>query len=174
VLADFVQLTPDRSVVVSSDPYHPRRLRVAISGPIPQGPPPNLATPPPSQPVNTPTAISVTVQRRNPAVNSDLTWEEAAQGEAIVSTDSTGPAPAQPDLGLWSGTVNFAQPPKAGEYRLLIREHEYISANHTLAGGEGPDGPIRWQPRRLIYAEAIEIDAALVATPPQPVTGAVT
>ena len=33
VLADFAQLTPDRALLVTSDPYHPRSLNVTISGP---------------------------------------------------------------------------------------------------------------------------------------------
>jgi hypothetical protein len=45
VLADFAQLTRVRSAVVTADPYHPRRLRVTISGIAPQGPPPEVASP---------------------------------------------------------------------------------------------------------------------------------
>jgi hypothetical protein len=60
--------------------------------------------------------------------------------------------------------VNFTQLPEAGEYRVLIREYEYLPANYvkTIQVGRRVR---REQPRRLIYAEAIEIDAALIAGP---------
>ncbi len=38
VLADFAQLTPDRSAMVTSDPHHSRTLRVVLSGVAPRGP----------------------------------------------------------------------------------------------------------------------------------------
>jgi hypothetical protein len=40
VLADFAQLTPDRSAMVTSDPHHARTLRVVVSGVAPRGPHP--------------------------------------------------------------------------------------------------------------------------------------
>jgi hypothetical protein len=59
---------------------------------------------------------------------------------------------------MWTGTVTFAQAPEVGRYRLLIEEHEYISANYTLA-----EGRVAHQPGRLIYAEAFELDDALIS-----------
>ena len=38
VLADFAQLTPERALTVTSDPYAPGVVRVAVSGPAPRGP----------------------------------------------------------------------------------------------------------------------------------------
>jgi hypothetical protein len=173
VLADYVQLTPDRSVVVSADPYHPRRLRVTISGPAPRGPQPAVGMPPPTEQVNVPTQIVVTVQQRNPAITSDLGWEDIPPGVATISINTAGPAPGQPDLHLWSGTVTFAQVPESDRYRLLIREYEYVSANYTTSSGESRVARrVRLQPNRLIFAEVVEIDAALIAQPPQPVIGA--
>jgi len=61
----------------------------------------------------------------------------------------------------WTGQVNFAQAPMPGQYRLVIREYEYLSANYVTTDEQG----LRRQPRRLIYAEVIELDAALVAPP---------
>jgi hypothetical protein len=63
VLADYAQLTPDRSAVISMDPADTRRAQVFIGGVAPQ---------PPAQP-----AIEVTVQRRLPNMISDLAWEQA-------------------------------------------------------------------------------------------------
>ena len=36
-LADFAQLTPDRAAMVTSDPHHPRTVRVVVSGVAPRG-----------------------------------------------------------------------------------------------------------------------------------------
>jgi hypothetical protein len=44
-----------------------------------------------------------------------------------------------------------------------------------VIGRPGPEKPparvVRVQPGRLIYAETIEIDSALIGQPPQPATG---
>ena len=60
----------------------------------------------------------------------------------------------QPDLALWVGAVRFADPTPPGEFRLLIEELEYISADYAEQGQP---------PGRLIYAETFDIDAALVS-----------
>jgi len=146
---------------------------VTISGPAPRGPQPAVGTPPPTDQVKAPTHIVVTVQQRNPAIPSDLGWEDVPPGVAAISINAAGPAPGQPDLHLWSGTVTFAQTPPSGQYRLLIREYEYVSANYTTSSPERDIARrVRLQPNRLIFAEVVEIDAALIAQPPQPVIGA--
>ena len=69
------------------------------------------------------------------------------------AASSSGQALFQKDLGLWVGAVTFATVPAPGVYRLLIEEFEYISASHSEN---------RRAPGRLIYAEIIEVDAAMV------------
>jgi hypothetical protein len=59
---------------------------------------------------------------------------------------------------MWAGRVEFAKLPHPGEFRLLIEEHEYISADYSLA-----EGNTIKQPSRLIYAETFELDDALVS-----------
>jgi hypothetical protein len=163
VLADYAQLTPERAAVVTVDPYHPRLLRLTVSGPAPSGPAPTIVGPQPTDPVHVPTQVEVALQQRNPAVQGDLGWQDAPATTAAITsltfTDPTG-------LVRWTGTVQFASLPPAGQYRLLVREYEYLSANYT-----NPIGPargrrlLREQPHRLIYAEAIEIDSALIGGP---------
>ena len=41
-LAGFAQLMPDRTALVTADPYHPRTLRVVVSGVAPSGPIPEV------------------------------------------------------------------------------------------------------------------------------------
>ncbi|HWQ84777.1 MAG TPA: hypothetical protein VN363_09430, partial [Anaerolineales bacterium] len=163
ILADYAQLTPERSAMITADPYHPRRLRLTVSGPAPSGPVPEITGRQPNQPVTVPTRVEVTLQRRNPAVLSDLGWEDAPAGTASI-TPLPIPVTPQTSLVRWTGTVNFAQLPEAGEYRVLIREFEYLPANYVKTVQVGRRIR-REQPRRLIYAEAIEIDATLIAGP---------
>jgi len=167
-LADYAQLTPERSAVVTADPYHPRRLRLTVSGPGPTGPAPVITGRPPTTPVYAPTTIVVSVEERDDAIQSDLGWRDAPAAVAAVA-----PQAVSNPTGLirWSGSVTFAATPPAGRYRLVIREYEYLSANYTELASAGRP-PQREQPKRLVYAEILEIDAALIGGPSAP-TGTV-
>jgi hypothetical protein len=155
VLADFMQLTPDRTATVTADPHHPRTLRVAVSGVAPRGPRPtvrgDLALSPP-----TPTRVTVRVQRGDPSLRSDLAWEDVDDGVAAITVLADGPAPDHPDLELWRGTVTFAERPGAGQFRLLIEEREFVSATHVEVHGRNVRGP-----SRVIYAETFAVDDVL-------------
>lgn len=166
VLADFAQLTPGRSAVVTADPYHPRRLRVTVTGVAPTGPVP-IVTPGGVDQQPRPTAVTVVVQERRDDIGGDLAWRDAAP-EVVSVTDRTAEAPpASPALVLWTGTVDFAAEVPADRYRLLICEHEYFSANHVLTEYDETTGdPHAVAPRRLVYAETLELDDALVGGPP--------
>ena len=145
VLADFAQLTPDRSAMVTCDPYHPRRLNVVVSGVVPRGPEPG-----PDRPT---TQIRVRVQQRDEALHGDFGWKDAAPETATVAATADGAVADQPDLALWVGGVTFAATPQPGQFRLLVEESELI-APAELPGVGGP--------RRLIYAETFELDGALL------------
>ena len=169
VLADFVQLTPDRSAIVTADPYHSRTLRVTVSGPAPQGPVPKnqgvSKTPHPA------TQVFVSVQQRVGALSSDLAWEDAA-GAATIHTDFAGALPDNHDLQLWTGTVTFAEQPKSGHYRLMISEYEYITAGSQVAASQSVGRRVAQAPRgRLIYGETVEIDAATGVATSTPACG---
>ena len=158
VLADFAQLTADRSAMVTADPHHPRTLRVVISGVAPRGPSAVVQThPKPGQLSPRPTKIRVRVQQRDDAIASDLAWNDVTPDVAKVFPAVDGPVAGDPDLALWAGSVQFAKKPTAGEFRLLIEEHEFISANYTVV-----EHGVVQQPSRLIYAEIFSLDEALV------------
>ena len=158
VLADFAQLTPDRSAMVTADPYHPRTLRVVVSGVVPRGPTPIIqAVALPIHVSPQATRINVRVQQHDKAFASDLAWRDVAPDVASVFPSSTGPIAGNPDLALWAGTVQFASTPAAGTFRLLIEEYEFISANFVVT----EHGSVK-QPGRLIYAEIFVLDEALV------------
>ena len=155
VLADFMQLTPDRTATVTADPHHPRALRVAVSGVAPRGPRATVNGEATVSPVR-PTRVTVRVQRRDPLVQSDLSWHDVGPPVATVAVTREGQAVGRPDLELWTGTVTFAARPVAGEFRLLVEEREYVSARHVEVEGRS----VR-QPGRLIYAETFAVDDAL-------------
>jgi hypothetical protein len=190
VLADFAQLTPERAAMVTVDPYKPGRLRVVISGPTPRGPvPESHAKPRPTVPVDRPTVITVKVQEHDPSIQSDLAWRDAPtvldpsagnlcdssmQGDLARSALPAGTfavcverynfSPNDPDLALWAGSIYFRQPLQPNQYRLLIQEHEYVSADYTIIR-EQPSGHVVEQPGRLIYAETILLDESLLNGP---------
>jgi hypothetical protein len=168
VLADFTQFLPDRSLLVTADPYHPRRLRVTISGPVPLGPRPLYPDVPPlRQPPTKPTEIVVTVQERDPAISGDLGWRDVVADIADINVDTDGQFASEPYLALWSGSVQFASVPAQARFRILIREYEYISADWAIVHPGGEALP-SWAeaPGRLIYAETVELDAALLGGAP--------
>ncbi len=148
VLADFAQLTPDRSAMVTCDPFHPRRLRVTVSGVAPRGPGPAPGMPP--------TRVRVRVQERDEAVPTELGWRDALAGTATAAAAIDAPVAGDPDLAIWSGTVTFAETPRAGQFRLLVEEHEYVVRGDSGAARSAQ------QAGRLIYAETFELDGALL------------
>jgi hypothetical protein len=158
VLADYIQLTPERSAILTGDPYSPGRLRLTVTGVAPGGPAPQISGQQPKQKVNQPTQIEVSVQQRDPQLDSDLGWQDAPAGTAQIQYQ---PFAGMPALVRWTGQVTFAKPPEPGKFRLLIREYEYLSANYVLADEQA----VLRQPRRLVYAEAIDLDAVLVTSP---------
>jgi hypothetical protein len=152
VLADFAQLTPERTATVTADPFDPGRIRVSISGPAPRGP---LAAAPRSDRA---TGITVEVQERQLGIQSDLAWKTV--GNFNVERDQPIAGTPDPDFILWSGSVRFPaalNSLEADRYRLLIQEHEYMFA-------DGPADVIRAS--RLVYAETLMLDAALLNPPP--------
>jgi hypothetical protein len=136
VLADIVQLSSDRSAVVSIDPANPRQARVFIAGLAPSGPQAAL--------------LQVFVEQRTPKVPTDAGWQPAPSSVVTVSEDS--PAPSVPGNLLWAGTVAFAADPKPGNYRIVVREYEQIPIY------AGPDAPSTQLGQRLVYAAIIPYD----------------
>ena len=160
VLADFAALTPDRSAMITADPYHPRTLRVVVSGVAPRGPAAIIrAEPMPARVSARPTRIRVRVQQRDEALDSDLAWNDVGVNVATVTAEKDGVVSGDVNLAIWQGTVQFARKPPAGAFRLLIEEHELISANYISV----EQGVVQ-QPARLVYAEIFAIDDALIGT----------
>ncbi|NCJ07927.1 hypothetical protein GS597_15710 [Synechococcales cyanobacterium C] len=144
VLADFVQLTPERSVMLTADPYQPGQLRIAISGITP------------TQPTRSNT-ILIKLQERDDTLQGDLAWRDAAPELAEFSPTPNDPTITLPASVLYVGTIKLNGSVQADRYRLVISEYESFPA----------DGVAILVPRgsRLIYCETILLDEVLLATP---------
>ena len=149
VLADFAQLTPDRSAMVTCDPHHPRRLNVVVSGIAPVGPSPSAG--------GRATQISVCIQERDPQLPGELGWRDVPAETATVTPGVDGPAAGRPNVVMWAGSVVFAEAPVTDRFRLLVEEHEFVAPGDAIVTHS------RGLPRgRLIYAETFELDSALL------------
>jgi hypothetical protein len=134
VLADYAQLTANRSAFLSIDPADPRHARLAIGGPAPQGPLQNV--------------ILVSVEQREPNLASDLGWKDAPPSAVTVTEDA--PAPSEPGAALWAGNIVFAKPPATGQFRIVVREFELLFGD-SVAILDLPVG-------RLVYAAILGYD----------------
>jgi hypothetical protein len=135
VLADYAQLSPDRSAVVSIDPSDIRHAQVFIGGLAPQGP--------------AQSAIEVTVERRLAHAVSDVAW--AVAPTSVVTVTENAPDASEPDAVLWSGKITFAKTPPAGQFRVVVREFERIRIDPATPG-EVTYG------ERLVYAAIVNYD----------------
>jgi hypothetical protein len=110
-------LTPDRSVVVTREPFDVRTLRVVVAGLAPEAPNRNR--------------IDIRLQKRIvTSPSGELGWQDAATADVTITPQ--GPAPSGADAALWYGTVTFSNDPQPNEYRLLIAEYELISKDFDL------------------------------------------
>ncbi len=159
VLADFAQLTPERALMVTTDPYAPGAVRAWSPGRRPADRCPHVE-PAGGLGADRPTRITVSVQVRDPDLESDLAWSAAA-GFAV--TRAAGVSADDADFILWSGSVRYTgkDPLEAGRYRLLITEEELYEADG--AGGRGLE-----LGTRLVYAETVPLDESLLAAPTYP------
>jgi hypothetical protein len=132
VLTDYAQLAPDRSAALTVSPASPQTGRLWVGGLAPSGP--------------TRSFITVTAERRDPTINSDLGWKAAPSAEVRVIEGS--PAPSDPQSVLWEGSIVFAAAPPPGRYRVVIREYELYETDPL--SGDISGGPTYGE--RLIYA----------------------
>lgn len=140
VLADFVQLSPDRSTVLSINPANPQTARVFVGGLTPEGP--------------RPLRYVVNVEQRMAGIYSDAAWEPAPTSVVTVVENAVGSG--SPDEVLWAGTVTFKTMPPKDMYRVVIREYETLPVDPTLTVDSLAD--VGQFGERLVYAAIIPYD----------------
>jgi hypothetical protein len=140
VLADFVQLAPQRSVSMVADANDATRLTVAVSGPG------YTARPDASDETQRPPAVL--------AVDAqvDLGDAGAPLWVTLASTKSSAiPLPGQPGLVQWSTTITLPFARGSRAQRLLLREYECVP------GDAGADITRMALVRRLVYSDLLAL-----------------
>jgi hypothetical protein len=140
VLADFVQLAPNRTASVASNPNDSKQLTVSVSGPSYQE---NLSSGNLGRPVP---RVVISVQMDGGDPGSPL-WIPAGETE-LMRNSSGGLANV-----LWSGTVQLPFARGAKPMRLLIREYEELPAD----SGDRSDISKTIFTERLVYADVFAI-----------------
>jgi hypothetical protein len=131
VLADFVQVPPQRTVRVSPDPA-PDTFQVSVQG---------------FTPVHSPfiALVRASVEQRIPGVDdADLGWAPVPDDTPGVTVNRT--AVNQPPI-LWSGQITLPAGRPPGQFRIVIREVEPLPTD-DLQGAPNADG-------RLVFAETV-------------------
>ncbi|MGI8683863.1 MAG: hypothetical protein ACR2MO_01965 [Acidimicrobiales bacterium] len=158
VRCDYVQLAPTRTTSVSrTDDHH---VRVVVSGPIGvRSPrfPANLDDLRASVEPNH--QVVVRLQRRDPAIPTDLGWETVATEQLTVQ----GTGPGVPDFEVaWVGAVEapvaipLRRPGSNADWRVTVEEWELLPGDPvTLAPAIRPL-PAVWE-RRLVYADEVSL-----------------
>lgn len=151
VLTDFAQIAPDRSLLITYDPYNPDRLNVVVAGMTYNKGYIDTFT-------NTGTdtspdkRIEVTVEKRISGITDDaLAWESDTISQVGVFNINSV------DEMLWRGVVTLPAGRTPKQYRLVIKEYELFYAGRKPF--TGIPQPIL-SPRvvqRLVYTDTYEV-----------------
>lgn len=137
VLADFCQISPDRSVLITYDRDEPKARNVIVSGPsykMPSPCPPRLPGYD-EMPCNT---IQISIEERDPNISGELGWKSL--DNPIIETQKKRFI----DEIYWKGRIILPSE-EVGMFRLVVREFERLRVGGSAVGN------------RLVYADAIEL-----------------
>lgn len=149
VLADFVQLAPDRTATVVFDTLDPerRKLKATVSGPAYSASHAGQST----------SEVEVSVEKRSSVADEALCWIPASKDAFALQ-----PVPGSNSTTVWSGDVTLPESLSSGSFRLVIREYERF----RVEGGKSLDlDNITWvsnTERRLVYADVLELRQEMV------------
>lgn len=146
-LAEYAQLVPDRTLLV--DKVGTSKLTIVVRGS-------SVYTG--SWLGSGPSEIEAELERKRPALDDDeLAWLPVATSPTVLQSKQAG------ETTLWTGQVSV--PAGGGSYRVIVKEYERYAVDKpfTEAGTGTPDGvhisgPVRATDRRLVYADALELD----------------
>jgi hypothetical protein len=141
VLADFAQLAPNRSAVLTYDPYNPKRIHLSVAGFTYQDAK--------GQNIADSSRVEITVETRSSESVSDLDWEDSG----LTPVQQTGVAGEI----LWSGYIDSPdtwQNHLPGQYRIVICEYEQFL---TYDPNDTALSPALIPTSRLVYADIIPL-----------------
>lgn len=138
VIADFVQLAPDRSVTIAFDPKKPKEVRLSVHG----------LTYDRSVAMERPAPLQIRVETLRTDVPEELGWVPAED----VKVDRGKARGRQPPL--WTGKIQLPVPRGSRRYRVVVQEYEgYVyqpgPSEANIAGVS--------RAARLVYAHAVEM-----------------
>jgi hypothetical protein len=138
VLADFVQLAPDRTVTVAFDPNNTASLNLSVSGVFPQSPPIGVGG-------QVTTRLEATVLQKSKDISDDYLGWAPVSGQSTFPLD-THQSATQSTPETWSGSVTLPAPRGSRRFRLLIKEYELFISDEEGKLGE-----------RIAFAETIDV-----------------
>jgi hypothetical protein len=171
VMSDFAQLAPDRSAILTFDPYDDDTFNLVVSGFTYKSSADIEGTVVPDG-----SQFAIRVERRDPDLTDDLAWQPTD-----VATITTEQASSVEKI-LWKGRVRLPAKRDKGEYRIVIEEYEafvrrldlvrfrgvQVQRIQGIANAAGlaaiPANSLRLQRfphysryTRLVYADTIEV-----------------
>lgn len=138
VLADFVQLAPDRLCWVARQPDRPDLVRIVVSG---TGYRRNASS----------TCTSTIEVRLERFLDNGMGWVPASFAPVTLMN-----VQAVPTLAAWQGQIDVPTTPAGARFRIIVEEWESFLADvpeRRFAGDKFGEGT----QRRLVYADAVEI-----------------
>ncbi|MBK6890752.1 MAG: hypothetical protein IPI59_01250 [Sphingobacteriales bacterium] len=151
VIAEFIQVIPNRSLVLIKDSFNTNLTHFTLSGVAPDGPVPNkskLVT----KKLNFPHQLFVSLQKYNPNLTGELAWEDAPASDGIVVVETPIKADASFEgVKIWKGSVNISGN-LSNNYRLVFEERVYHEGEPVL----NSKGELEY-PSRTVYLETIPL-----------------
>ena len=121
-LADFAQLAPDRSAILTYDPFDTDVLNLVVSGFTYTASADTAGIPVPDA-----SKFVVSVERRDPDLSDELAWSPASG--VVITPEQVGTL----DRVLWKGHIRLPADHQPGEYRVVVEEYEQISQRFDLS-----------------------------------------
>jgi hypothetical protein len=149
VLADFIQLVPNRSLSIVFDKAGPaaKSLNVTVSGvSYIQG-----------AAEGGPADIEVTLETRSSETAGDFGWTVVPNGTVALRGQRVGGL--EPGHFTWAGKVNLPTTKGAKPYRLVVREYEKFVSDEVERPGRATitAAAVPKKVGRLAYAEIVEL-----------------
>jgi hypothetical protein len=148
VLADYAQLVPDRTLI--ADRKSDSKLTVVVRG---------TSVYTGSWLGSGPSEIEACLERQRPGAKDELGWLPVPDTNVTLKSKQ-----ATALMTMWTGEINIPQG-HSGKYRLIVKEYERYAVDKPFSeDGTTPAPNIhlsqqsRPTDRRLVYADAIELD----------------
>lgn len=143
VMADIVQLAPDRVASVFFDELDDTLVGVTLSGPT--------HTKTAAQGGSDPGSARVIVEQHQPGFDGGLAWQPVGDAIELTATVLNG-------TGQWTGEVQLPGPRAPGMWRLIVEQYELLAAEPFEKGNQqNPFITIPIPTPRLVHTDIIPL-----------------